>query len=235
VGDSVRLRNALAHEVGHALGLQHVCPTSQEKLMEPIVGSFLDGPQADDITGVTAYYGDALENDDGFASSNDFGLGVGEGAAILDMSIDGAGDEDWSVIPDAPGGLRISVTVDPLDAPYEYSAADSGNVSSCPSSSGPVVDTANVQDLAIELVAADGATSIVFRDATPAGGSETLTNYPVSGGGFVRIVGDGASDPQLYDLVVQYVPEPGSGLGAGAGLWSLGLMHGLRRGRRRAR
>lgn len=226
-GDSVRLRNALAHEVGHAIGLQHVCPTSQEKLMEPIVGGFLDGPQADDISGASEYYGDALEQDDSFTGATDFGLGIGDGVAILDLSIDSEVDADWNVIPDEPG-LRISVTVQPLDAPYLFSAVNSGNVGFCSDSSGSLVDTATVQDLAIQLVAADGSTEIVFRDLEAAGGTEVLTSYPVSGGGFVRIVGDGTPAPQLYDLVVQYVPEPRVGPAAGSGLITLAALARLR-------
>jgi len=84
-------------------------------------------------------------------------------------------------------------------------------------------------------VAADGSTEIVFRDSTPAGGSEVLTDYPVSDGGFVRIVGDGTSAPQIYDLVVQYVPEPGAGPTAGSAFALLAWLRGRRGSRERRR
>ena len=35
--NSLGLRNTLAHEHGHGLGLSHVCPVNQTKLMEPFI------------------------------------------------------------------------------------------------------------------------------------------------------------------------------------------------------
>ena len=49
------------------------------------------------------------------------------------------------------------------------------------------------------------------------------------GGGFVRIVGDGESEVQLYDLIVQVVPEPSGAGGAAAALLTLAALNARRR------
>ena len=63
-GNSIRLRNVLAHEHGHGMGLRHVCPVNQTKLMEPYLTTSFDGPQHDDILGANRSYGDIAEDDD---------------------------------------------------------------------------------------------------------------------------------------------------------------------------
>ena len=55
------LRNVVAHEHGHGIGLLHTCPTSQTKLMEPYISTAYDGPRQDDIRGGQFYYGDPYE------------------------------------------------------------------------------------------------------------------------------------------------------------------------------
>ncbi|CAN0573005.1 unnamed protein product, partial [Laminaria digitata] len=47
--NSLRFRNVAAHEHGHGLGMLHVCPVQQTKLMEPFVSTAFNGPQLDDI------------------------------------------------------------------------------------------------------------------------------------------------------------------------------------------
>ena len=51
--DSLRLRNVLAHELGHGVGLSHVRPVTQTKLLEPFATTAFDGPQHDDIGGAS--------------------------------------------------------------------------------------------------------------------------------------------------------------------------------------
>jgi len=43
-GNSLGLRNVLAHEHGHGLGFEHVCLINQTKLMEPFISFAFDGP-----------------------------------------------------------------------------------------------------------------------------------------------------------------------------------------------
>jgi hypothetical protein len=55
--NSLRLRNVIAHEHGHGLGLAHTCPIHQTKLMEPYLTLNFDGPQFDDTLGAARLWG----------------------------------------------------------------------------------------------------------------------------------------------------------------------------------
>src|SRR5690606_21210921 len=57
------LQNLIMHEVGHGIGLAHVCPVQNTKIMEPFITSSYFGPQHDDIRGVQYFYGDVAEPD----------------------------------------------------------------------------------------------------------------------------------------------------------------------------
>ncbi len=43
--------NIIAHEHGHGLGFDHVCPLNETKLMEPFSSDQFQDPQHDDILG----------------------------------------------------------------------------------------------------------------------------------------------------------------------------------------
>lgn len=68
------LRNVVMHEIGHALGLDHLCPTIGKKLMERVQPSTLEGVQPADLVGIQTLYGDGLEPNDSFATATDMGL-----------------------------------------------------------------------------------------------------------------------------------------------------------------
>ena len=61
--NSRKLRNVMAHELGHGLGFNHVDPINQTKLMEASDASYptYDGPQYDDMVAVNRNYGDIYE------------------------------------------------------------------------------------------------------------------------------------------------------------------------------
>ena len=93
--NSLILRNILAHEHGHGLGLSHVCPVNQTKLMEPFLATAFDGPQFDDILATNRGYGDALEsNDTPGAASNLGSIAFGNGVALDTVSVDDNSDTD---------------------------------------------------------------------------------------------------------------------------------------------
>ncbi len=218
-GDNFRrLRNTLMHEIGHAMGLEHVCPVNQSKLMEPDIVTNFDGPQHDDLIAMQSIYGDVRENDDDQIEAIDLGLDFGETLTRLDLSIDSSSDEDWISLPDQPG-LYVQVTVSPYGE--AYSIADSDSNGSCSGVPSGFDNTFTNQDLSVEVLAADGVSVVAASDVTGAGGNESISAIPVPGGGFVRVVGDGASDVQIYDMSVEYIPEPSASASALTGLLTL--------------
>jgi len=63
--NSKRLRNVLAHEHGHGIGLNHVDPVNETKLMEPFVSTLFDMVQFDDMLAGNRSYGDVNEKGTG--------------------------------------------------------------------------------------------------------------------------------------------------------------------------
>jgi hypothetical protein len=57
-GENRGLFNVLSHEAGHGIGLGHVIPIDETKLMEPTLAVKFSGPQHDDIIAAQTLYGD---------------------------------------------------------------------------------------------------------------------------------------------------------------------------------
>lgn len=132
-GTSLLLRNLVAHEHGHGLGIAHSCPADRTKLMEPLITDRFDGPQHDDIRASNRFYGDPLEfpgqNDD-FASATDLGvMAPGDTVRQGMLSIDGSSDQDYLAIT-LPDRMRLSVTMTPLGFIYPQGAERGPN--DCP-------------------------------------------------------------------------------------------------------
>lgn len=195
-------RNIIAHEHGHGLGFEHVCPINQTKLMEPTISTAFDGPQNDDIRCVQRAYGDNYEPNDTMAAGN---TTVITGAGIVsksDCSIDDNLDIDFYRFS-ATANSTISVTVAPV-GPTTYLSGPQNTNGSC--SAGTSVSPRLVHDLNVQVVrGSTGATVVATAAATAAGGAETLTSIllPAADTYAVRVYPSSASDDvQVYSITV---------------------------------
>lgn len=199
--DSLRLRNVMAHELGHGLGLSHVAPVNHTKLMEPYASTTLDGPQHDDILGIQRLYGDSLEDgagNDTAATATALGKIATAGRTVGSwsegeyVSLSGATDTDYYRFSVA-AGTSLSVTLTPLGLSYPCGAEGS---------TPTTLNTLVQNNLAVELLNARGA--VVASAASAAiGASERLAGVALASGGeyFVRIRGD-RDATQFYQLAI---------------------------------
>lgn len=172
------LRNVVAHEHGHGIGLGHVIPTDGTKLMEPYASTSFDGVQDDDIRGAMRDYGDWLENNDNPAEATDLGS-LGGGVNYTDLSIDkGTTDEDWFLIS-APSGGDLNVTISPVGS--SYSVGPQGG-------STTYINTKEMTDLEINIYDGTGTSLQHTENSTAHGGDEVITAYAlIPGDHFIQI------------------------------------------------
>ncbi|HVS13465.1 MAG TPA: matrixin family metalloprotease [Thermoanaerobaculia bacterium] len=201
--DSLRLRNTLAHEHGHGLGIWHVCPLDQSKLMEAFLTTAFDGPQQDDVLAGNRGYGDFAEKpdqNDTAGSATFLGSLGGEGAVSLTgLSVDGLSDLDLYGFAAGAGALA-TVTATPTGTLY----LSGPQTSEC---TGSPFDALRQSDLALELVGVDGASVLAFADSGGLGVAEVVTDVPLptTGTYFVRVTGD-VDRAQMYRLDVSLAP-----------------------------
>ncbi|MBI4719565.1 MAG: matrixin family metalloprotease [Planctomycetes bacterium] len=213
------LRNVVMHEHGHGMGLQHVCSSDSNQLMEPFINTSFDGPQHDDLRAAQRHYGDPFEVDDATVDATDLGgIAIGSpvsfGAtsipapSISDSSIvtiDGEGKQDWYKFT-VSSARSATVTLTPRGRIYDSSPQNAD--SSC--SSGNSIDSRAMANLNVELIDADQTTVLGTGDAQPAGAAEVLADVylPVAGEYYVRVFeGPGVTtESQFYDLQVAAEP-----------------------------
>ncbi|MEW6268222.1 MAG: matrixin family metalloprotease, partial [Thermodesulfobacteriota bacterium] len=195
---SLRLRNTLAHEHGHGLGLPHNCPVNQTKLMEPTLTLAFDGPQHDDVLGANRAYGDDLEHNDQTSSGSDLGALSNGTVTVQGLSADDDADVDYFLFRVGPG-KKATVTVTPVGSTYLQGPQSS--TGSC--SAGTAYDSRAQSDLAVQLLDADGQTVLGTAGGQAAGQAETLANVALPSGSatyFVRVLPGTSNAAQLYDL-----------------------------------
>ena len=200
-----RLFNIIAHEHGHGLGIAHVCPIQQTKLMEPFLATSFAGPQFDDILTAQRLYGDPLEPDEGAALATDLGtLANGTDTTTL-VSIDGNFDQDWYRFT-ITSPKEVEITVRPAGAPYLE--GDQNPDGSC--QPGVILDPRALRDLGVSLLATNAFTVLASADTLPAGGTEVISPVLLSAPGtyYVRVFGGGIDNVQLYELDVTIDDAP---------------------------
>ncbi|MCL4221635.1 MAG: matrixin family metalloprotease [Phycisphaerales bacterium] len=197
--NSLRLRNVVAHEHGHGLGMLHVCPANATKLMEPYVSTSYDGPQTDDILNGNRHYGDYLEHNDTAATASALG-DPGFGVSRTNVSIDDNSDVDYySFTVAEPKQVVASVT--PRGGEYlqgtQTSACDTGTLT----------NYNIVHNLAIDLIGTNGTTVLATVNDYGVGVAETLNAVVIDPGTYyLRVRGDATNSCQLYDLLVSTLP-----------------------------
>jgi hypothetical protein len=137
------LRNTVMHEHGHGIGLLHVVPITETKLMEPYLSLRFDGPQDDDIRGAHRYYGDPYEVNGTIATATPIDLTNTNLATLGFASLDRTGDVDFYRLI-VPPSRRITITVTPVGGAYQVGGDDGSPPQS-------TIDTRAIQNLQLEL------------------------------------------------------------------------------------
>jgi VCBS repeat-containing protein len=188
--NSLNLFNVIMHEAGHGIGLGHVIPIDQTKLMEPIFSTAFRGPQNDDILAAQTLYGDAFE----LAGNAPVSLGFvqNQTQTLSGLSIDRNSDVDTFSFQAESAG-RLSVRLTPIGS--QYSVGPDGGTA-------VPVDTLRYKNLSFDLLNGAG-TIIASAAATQAGEIEEIVRFAIPGGGTysVRVQGT-AGETQLYDLAI---------------------------------
>ncbi|MCC6675752.1 MAG: matrixin family metalloprotease [Phycisphaerales bacterium] len=219
------LRNTVAHENGHGLGFNHVCPISNSKLMEPFLATNFDGPQQDDIRAVQRHYGDPNEEDNNPGAATDLGTLVIPSSTVYgnvpapvagsvpsnaaNLSIDANGEADYFKL-NVAGPAIAQVTITPVGSSYVSAPQTSG----C-NQTTPVVDALRQANLGVSIYAGDGATLLYDATAAASGSPESIANILVSdsdGGAafqYIRVYeSDSPSQVQSYRMTVNGIATP---------------------------
>ncbi|MCO6458332.1 MAG: matrixin family metalloprotease, partial [Pirellulaceae bacterium] len=217
-GSSLRLRNVVMHEAGHGLGIAHVESSTGAFLMEPFINLGFDGPQFDDILAAHRGYGDRFEPNDAAATATGLGslaagqsVSVGQDAADLGVaaadvsfvSIDDDSDVDYYSFT-VGANASVDVIVTPLGPTYNQ-GPQGGSQSA--------FNAAAQNNLAIAVIGPNGSTVLAAADANGLGGSEAISNLPLTTAGTYYVaVSGGSNAAQFYQLTLTAgtsAPQPG--------------------------
>jgi hypothetical protein len=207
-------RNVLEHEHGHGMGISHVCPINQSKLMEPFISTAYLGAQEDDILAANRGYGDRdespIQNDTSVTATPLGAIAISETVTRTQVSVDNTGDQDFYSF-EAPVDAQASITVTPRGSTYLNGSQNANG--SC--SAGSSFNALTQSKLGFELRGQSGINVIASANSLAAGVAEQTSNTPLNEGAgtyFVRIFGAQAK-AQMYDLTVQLTqnqPQPQS-------------------------
>ena len=217
------LRNVLGHEHGHGMGLAHVMPMNETKLMEPVLTTMFDGPQDDDIQGCQFLYGDVVEDNDDVAHATNIGL-VSSGQAVELLAVERPADRDWFRV-EIPAGFNLTVRVEPVGSTYLVG----------PQGGSPRLRNGKaINNLRLSAYSADGTVLLGSSNVGGLGFPETLQSITRPASGLVTVKVDVSTikeDIQRYRLIflldgatTTFSPNNfvlGSGVQVGGGIFSL--------------
>lgn len=205
------LRNMLAHELGHGLGLGHVLPANNTKIMEPNLVTAVDGPQEDDIRGMQFIYGDSLEANETLETSQFVGGPLRDPAqdgtveiTVEDAAIERADAADFFGFT-AFAGVPIAIRVEPVGTTYAFGPQDSNTTTT--------VDAQAARNLGLRLWRRTSAANNTFQmlaqiNFNQAGEAEYHPPIPYTQAGFMVaevFSTDGINDVQRYQLTISNV------------------------------
>lgn len=246
---SLRLRNVVAHEHGHGMGMPHMDSNNASFLMEPFINLSFNGPQYHDILAAQRMYGDANEKsnaglgNDTSARATAMGnlttaapLRVGTSARTFVVastetdfvSIDDNTDTDFYKFTVTNQGI-LNAYVEPIGFIYNITAQGAGG--------NVPFDSKLRSDLSLALIGLDGTTVLASTNLNGLGGNEHLFfSLLTTGTYFLRITGVDnidsiALDTQFYGLSLFFSPVPEPSTKAMIGL-SAALAWGWTRRRR---
>ena len=195
--NSRRLRNVIAHEHGHGLGMLHVCPQNNSKLMEPSASTSFDGPQLNDILNGLDHYGDNLESNNTAAEATDLGnFNAFDIVEITNVALHNTTDVDVFRVS-STSSVNYSINV----APDAATIVQGPQTIAC--TGGSSTNYNAMQDLRIEILDSDGTTVLRVEDSTGVEQTETLLfEPPAIGTYYIRIAGSGLNIVQRYQLAI---------------------------------
>jgi methionine-rich copper-binding protein CopC len=200
--NSIRLRNTVAHELGHGLGLEHSSPTSGTKLMEPFISLSYDGPQHDDILRIHRGYGDPRESNDTAATASNIGSLSATATVISDVSIDDDADVDYFRFTVGASSL-VNITLAPLGFVYTV-GLEGGSTQS--------FDSRAQSDLTLAVLNSNATTVLATAALSGLGGVETVAGLSLTAGQYLVRVTGAQNTAQMYTLTAV---APGGGGGGG--------------------
>lgn len=191
-------RNVIMHESGHGIGIQHVCPDENSKIMEPNITTAFDGPQHDDIQAGQRHYGDPNEPNDSTGQATDLGaIGPIETFTVEGVSTDDNSDSDYYRFETTGDNRLITLTLTPIGEQYlqgdETPACDVG----------AVFDSLVQSNLTLQLF--DSSTALLDSvNDMPAGAAEMIVDFvaPTPDTYYARVLPDSSNTLQLYELDV---------------------------------